>query len=171
MRDRSFQQKVKNKSEREREKGGLKLKSAFGDNATQTAEQGSTYGLRSSHFMSVVFNCTRLLRKLYSPACKPKIQNTGAGIWFARYSILAVSSTPNQSVLSHFFFPLLPPHLFSPSLIQYNSLLSILSLKLLDPQSTGAGLPGYSPQALDAETGEASRHTCRITTPPFLTLT
>lgn len=33
----------------------------------------------------------------------------------------------------------------------------MLPLKLLDPRSTGAGLRGYSPQALDAETGEASR--------------
>lgn len=74
MRDRSFQHKVKKKvKEEEREE-------AFGDNAAQTAERGSTYGLRSSHFMSLVFNCKHVLRKLYSPARKPKIQNTGAGI-------------------------------------------------------------------------------------------
>lgn len=75
-----FSAESEEKSERERERGGLKLKSAFGENAAQTAEQGSTYGLRSSHFTSLVFNCKHVLRKLYSPACKPKIQNTGAGI-------------------------------------------------------------------------------------------
>lgn len=73
-----FSAESEEKSERER--GGLKLKSAFGENAAQTAEPGSTYGLRSSHFTSLVFNCKHVLRKLYSPACKPKIQNTGAGI-------------------------------------------------------------------------------------------
>lgn len=85
---------------------------------------------------------------------------------------LIVSNTPNESYnvpLSSFKPPLSPNIALTRTVKQPPP--SILRLKLLDPRSTGAGLRGYSPQALDAETGEASRHTCRITTPPFLTLT
>lgn len=39
--------------------------------------------------------------------------------------------------------------------MQSNNLLSVLSLKLLESRSTGAGLRGYGPQTLDAERGEA----------------
>lgn len=89
----------------------------------------------------------------------------------AFWGLIAVSNSPNQSVLSHFSLPALP--LFSPSLthtVQQPRLHPVSKAPGSD-RSTGAGLQGYTPQALDAETGEASRRTCRTTTPPFLTLT
>lgn len=76
---------------RERKRGGLKLKWTLGDNTTRAAEQGSSCGLESSLFLSLVFNWTCVLYDMRGGALihvRLKLKTWVPGIRFGRYSIL-----------------------------------------------------------------------------------
>lgn len=158
-------------------RAGLRRKWTLGNNTTRVAEQGSSCGLKlvtSCHWYLTEHVYCSIWGGGYSPTCTPKTQNMGAGIWFGRYSILGLDCCLQQpqSVCPVPLFSPSPPS-FSPSLtdtVQQPRVHPVSKAPGSD-RSTGAGLQGYTPQALDAETGEASRRTCRTTTPPFLTLT
>lgn len=112
MRDRSVQQKATRVKQRDGKSWGgrgSRRKWTLGENTTRAAEQGSGWGLRSSHFPSLLFNLTRvsydmnmgLLSYMYARTLKHGHRHL---IWQRQHSgaWLLVFSSPSQSLLSHF---------------------------------------------------------------------
>lgn len=140
----------------ERLRGRWRRKWTLGNNTTQLAEQVSRCGLKSSHFLWLVFNgtCVSDSMRRGLPSYSPCISKAQTWILASDLAATAFCFQHPQSVC--------PAPLFQ-SYIQCNSLASIPSLKLQDPGRTGARLQGCTPQALDAEIGASSQSPCRTT--------